>query len=115
MNFVFGLEDVICTPHADFNACRPIANVTPFMQWLKKKGHHITIWTKRLNDLESKLKTEQWLQAHQIPYDRLIFDRPRKAIFVDEKPCNAKYYTHSEDTYVVAELFEEWKLDLDVR
>ena len=52
------MDDVICTPHADINASRPIANVTEFMQWLKKQGHHITIWSTRLNDLENKLKTE---------------------------------------------------------
>ena len=109
LNLVFAMDDVICTPHADINASRPIANVTEFMQWLKKQGHHITIWSTRLNDLETKLKTEQWLKAHQIPYDRLLFDRPRKAIFVDETPSSCKYYTHSDDLYTVAELFEEWK------
>ena len=54
------------------------------MQWLKlNKGHHITIWTKRSNELETKMKTEDWLKIQQIPYNRLLFDRPRNAVFVN--------------------------------
>ena len=105
------MDDVICTPHADINASRPIANVTEFMQWLKKQGHHITIWSTRLNDLETKLKTEQWLKAHQIPYDRLLFDRPDTFIDIDEAPSHAKFYKHVDDLGVVAQMYEEWKND----
>ncbi len=110
MNLVFEMEHVICSPNADYNLCRPIANVTEFMQWLRKSGHHITIWTKRSNELEVKMKTEDWLKIQQIPYDRLLFDRPRKAIFVDETPSNCQYFgTDSNDVFVVSELFKEWK------
>ena len=49
VNLVFEMEHVICSPNADYNLCRPIANVTEFMQWLKKQGHHITIWCTREN------------------------------------------------------------------
>ena len=82
------------------------------MQWLSKKGHHITIWTQRSNELETKLKTEGWLKIQQIPYDRLLFDRPRKAIFVTETPSSCQYYTSIGDNGVVSELFEEWKRSL---
>lgn len=112
MNLVFELEHVVCTPNADYNLCKPIVNVTEFMQWLQKEGHHITIWTRRFNDLETKLKTEQWLKLNQIPYNRLIFDRPRNAIFVDETPSNCKYFTHTDDVCTIAGLFEEWKKDI---
>jgi len=112
MNLVFELEHVICSPNADYDLCKPIVNVTEFMQWLKKKGHHITIWTKRFNDLGTKLKTEEWLKIHQISYDRLIFDRPRNAIFVDETPSNCKYFNHNDDVLTTAQLFEEWKEEI---
>ena len=112
MNLVFELEHVICSPNADYDLCKPIVNVTEFMQWLKKEGHHITIWTKRFNDLGTKLKTEGWLKIHQISYDRLIFDRPRNAIFVDETPSNCKYLGYSDDVLAVAALFEEWKKEI---
>tara|TARA_Y100000034_G_scaffold131711_1_gene193059 strand:+ start:2083 stop:2472 length:390 start_codon:yes stop_codon:yes gene_type:complete len=112
MNLVFELEHVICSPNADYNLCKPVVNVTEFMQWLKKEGHHITIWTKRFNDLGTKLKTEEWLKIHQISYDRLIFDRPRNAIFVDETPSNCKYLGYNDDVIAVAALFEEWKKEI---
>ena len=114
MNLVFGLDGVICTiAHPSdpprYDACLPLANVTEFMQWLKKKKHHITIWSTRLNDLASKIATEKWLELNQIPYDRLLFDRPSNPIFVDETPPNSKYYTAVGDNNIITMLFEEWK------
>jgi len=114
MNLVFGLDGVICTvPHPfdppRYDDCLPLANVTEFMQWLKKKNHHITIWSTRLNDLASKIATEKWLELNQIPYDRLLFDRPNNPIYVDETPPNSKYYRGVGDNNVVSMLFEEWK------
>jgi len=108
MNLVFGLDGIICTPIARYGEARPLANVTEFMQWLKKKDHHITIWAERPNTLESKISTESWLKMHQIPYDRLLFDRPSDPVFVDETPPNSKYYRYYGDNSVVSILFEEW-------
>ena len=117
MKLVFNLDGVICTPAKgiEFGLVEyvknsmPIANAIEFMQWLKGKGHEITIWSSRPNDLAVKFATEQWLDLHQVPYKRLLFDKPREAIFVDETPANAKYYNYNADVEVVAMLFEEWK------
>jgi hypothetical protein len=89
--------------------CKPIANATEFMQWMRIEGHTITIWSRRPNDLAVKFATEQWLDLHQVPYDRLIFDRPDDAIYVNETPANAKFYSYDDDVAIVAALFEEWK------
>ena len=120
MNLVFGLDGVICSPpsgvlplqYPDYEHSLPLANVTEFMQWLKEREYHITIWAERPNTLESKLTTERWLKVHQIPYDRLLFDRPEQPIFVDETPPNAKYYQHFGDNSVISMLFEEWVKEL---
>ena len=117
MKLVFNLDGVICTPPAGVQFgiveyvknSKPIENAIEFMQWLKGKGHEITIWSSRPNDLAVKFATEQWLDLHQVPYNRLLFDRPREPIFVDETPSNAKYYSYNSDVEVVAMLFEEWK------
>ena len=106
MNLVFGLDGVIC--HRD----KPLANVIEFMQWLKIKNHHITIWSTRDNTLESKLKTERWLKMEQIPYDRLLFDKPDQPVFVDDTPPNAKYFRTFGDNDIVSTLFEEWIEDI---
>ena len=116
MKLVFNLDGVICTPPKGvqfglveyIKHSKPIVNVVEFMQWLKKE-HHITIWTNRPNDLAVKYATENWLDLNGVPYDRLLFDRPDDAIYVNETPSNAKYYTYDDDVKVVAELFEEWK------
>ena len=118
MNLVFGLDNVICTPAKAINFgivefikdSKPIEDVVEFMQWAKK-NHSITIWCERPNDLAVKLATENWLYLHQIPFDRLLFDRPRDYVRVDETPSHAKFYKHIDDLGVVAEMYEEWKND----
>ena len=117
MKFVFQLDGVICTPPegVQFGVVeyvqhsKPIANATEFMQWLRKEEHDIIIWSRRPNDLAVKFATEQWLDLHQVPYDRLLFDRPDEAIFVNETPANAKYYAYDDDVAIMAALYEEWK------
>ena len=115
MRLVFDLDGVICTPPRGIqfgvvtwvDKCKPIVNAIEFMQWIHKQGHEIIIWCSRPNDLAVKFATEQWLDLHQVPYHRLIFDRPVSPIFVNETPSNAKYYAYDDDVKVVAELFEE--------
>ena len=117
MKLVFNLDGVICTPPKGIQfgvieyieKSKPIANAVEFMTWLKQREHEIIIWTNRPNDLAVKFATEQWLDLHQVPYQRLPFDRPDDAIYVNETPNNAKYYAYDDDVNVVAELFEEWK------
>jgi len=117
MKFVFQLDGVICTPPEGVQFgiveyvkhSKPIANAAEFMHWLREEGHMITIWSRRPNDLAVKFATEQWLDLHQVPYDRLIFDRPDEAIFVNETPANAKYFSYDDDVAIMAALFEEWK------
>ena len=116
MKLVFNLDGVICTPPSGIQFgiveyvknSLPIANAIEFMQWIKKE-HEITIWTNRPNDLAVKFATEQWLDLHQVPYNRLLFDRPEESVFVDETPSNAKYYSYDSNVEIVAMLFEEWK------
>ena len=117
MNFVFNLDNVICTPAKGIKFgiidyiehCRPIEDTVIFMKWLVTKGHTITIWCERPNDLAVKLGTESWLKINQIPYDRLLFDRPLHMVNVDETPSHAKFYKHLGDLGIVAEMYEEWK------
>ena len=81
-----------------------------FVFFCRLKGNNeIIIWTNRPNDLAVKFATEQWLDLHQVPYDRLLFDRPDDPVFVNETPANAKYYSYDSDIQVVGMLFEEWK------
>ena len=119
MNLVFNLDGVICTPpkgmqlgiYTHMESCLPIEDTNDFMQWCKKNGHHITIWAQRPNDLAVKVATQTWLQLNQVPYDRLLFDRPDDYIDIDEAPSHAKFYKHIDDMGVVAQMYEEWKND----
>jgi len=114
MNLVFGMDGVICTPckdYSDVERAKLLTNVKEFMEWLKKKEHHITIWCKRPNSLDWVMATKEWLVDNRIPYDRLLFDRPYNPIMVTETPPNTKYYKHDADLAMIADMFEEWKDD----
>ena len=119
MNLVFNLDGVICTPpkgvqlgiYTHMESCLPIEDTNEFMQWCRKNGHHITIWAQRPNDLAVKVATEAWLELNQVPYDRLLFDRPDDYIDINEAPSHAKFYKHIDDLGVVAQMYEEWKND----
>ena len=116
MNLIFQLDNVISTPAKgiafglvdNIKHTKPIEDVVEFMQWAHKE-HHITIWCERPNDLAVKYATENWLQLNQVPYDRLLFDRPHKGIDVIETPSHARFYKHLGDLSIVAEMYEEWK------
>ena len=106
MNLVFEMEGVISHKN------KPLANVVEFMHWLKKKGHHITIWSSEVNMLEHKMDTENWLKVEQVPYDRLLFDKPSNPVYVTDTPPNAKYFKTFGDNSIVATLFDEWVEDI---
>ena len=112
MNLVFGMDGIICTPckdYTDVDRAKPLVNVIEFMNWLKENDHHITIWCKRPNSLDWVMATKDWLANHQIPYDRVLFEKPYNPVMVSETPPNAKYYKHDNDLNIVAGLFEDWK------
>ena len=113
------MDGVICTPAKGikfgvldyFDNCLPIEDTNEFIQWCKGKGHNITIWCERPNHLAVKVATEAWLELNQVPYDRLLFDRPDNFVNIDEAPSHAKFYKHIGDMSVVAGMYEEWKND----
>jgi len=112
MNLVFGMDGVICTPckdYRDVERAKPLTNVKEFMTWLMKNEHHITIWCKRPNSLDWVMATKEWLADNQIPYNRVLFDRPYNPVMVTETPPNSKYYKHDGDLNIIADMFEEWK------
>ena len=115
MNLVFSMDGVISTPcktYDEVERAKPLTNVKDFMAWLMKNEHHITIWCKRPNSLDWVMATKEWLADNQIPYDRLLFDRPYNPIMVSETPPNAKYYTHDQDLNIISDMFEEWKKEI---
>lgn len=53
------------------------------IQKLKKKGHHITIYTT--NVVHHKGLIKGWLNAHNIPYDEIDLSKPPYAVLIDDK------------------------------
>ena len=116
MKLVFSLDNVICTPPKGIQFgivdyiknSKPIEDVTEFISWAYDR-HEIIIWAERPNDLAVKIATEEWLKLHDIKYHRLLLDRPKNPVFVDETPSHAKFYKHIGDLSITSSLYEEWK------
>ena len=74
-----------------------------------KLNKELTEKQETITSLEEKVATETWLETEQIPFDRLLFDRPKSPIYVEETPPNAKYHKGVGDNDIIAMLFDEWK------
>jgi len=112
MNIVVGMDGVLCTPCDDFmeaHKCKPITNAVEFLNWLVKEGHHITIWCERSNELSWVMATREWCSKYSVLYSRLLFDRPKHPIFMNETPANAELFSYDHDVEAIAHLFKEWK------
>ena len=55
--------------------------------------------------------TEHWLFTEQIPYDRLLFDRPKDPIFVDDTPPMLNITRLMGDNDIVARMEEMERMD----
>lgn len=56
------------------------------LRQLKQDGHTIILHTAR--HVEDRTITEQWLQIHEVPYDKLVLDKPHADYYVDDKACS---------------------------
>ena len=87
----FDIDNTICTSIRRFHPedilkVKPREKMVKIMRELKKKGHEILIFTRRNACGKNARKlTIQWLRKHDIPYDKLITNKPHFNILVDDR------------------------------
>lgn len=63
----------------------PIEGAKEVLDELKKQGHSIVIFTRR--DASVALETEAWLSKNKMPYDQIIFGKPRQLAIYFSSEC----------------------------
>ena len=91
MQIGFEIDNLICTTVKSLTNREDISKQVPFdgaketLDELKKQGHSIVIYTRR--DASVALETEAWLSKNKIPYDQIIFGRPRQLSIFFANDC----------------------------
>lgn len=91
MQIGFEIDNLICTSVSSLTNREAIEKQTPIegakevLDTLKQQGHAIVIYTKR--DASVALETEAWLSKNKIPYDQIIFDKPRRLAIYFSSEC----------------------------
>ena len=99
--YCFDLDNVLCkTSSNDYKKSRPIKKNIQILDFLKKRGHYIKIFTSRFmgrNKENKKLAmkqgykfTKKQLKKWNVVYDDLIFGKPSYDIFIDDKNLSFK-------------------------
>jgi capsule biosynthesis phosphatase len=112
-SFVIDLDDTICFPdkntqdvYEKYMSAEVNNHVIEGLRRLHKEGWYITIHTARhmktcFNDADEAFArlgqfTADWLDAHKIPFDQLIFGKPYGRFYVDDKAMSIdEFYTFS--------------------
>lgn len=102
LTIAFDLDNTLCTSIRR-NHPEDILKVTPrdimveALRDLKKQGYIILIFTRRSMLKNGHELTKQWLKEHNIPYNKLITDKPHYDIFIEDRamsPLNGWINAH---------------------
>ena len=97
----FDLDNTLCvTEESHYKNSKPIKKNIKFVNFLKRKGFYIKIFTSRFmgrNNENARLAlqlakslTKKQLTKWNVKYDELIFGKPSYDIFIDDKSLNYK-------------------------
>jgi len=112
-SIVIDLDDTICLAdmmiqdvYEKYMSARVNEPLVAGLKRLHKEGWYITIHTARhmktcFNDADEAFArlgqfTADWLDAHKIPFDQLIFGKPYGVFYIDDKAMSLhEFYTFS--------------------
>lgn len=80
--------DQTLTADDGYNPYPPLGEEVPdgeIINWVNEmhEHHRILVYTARTSDLEEP--TRKWLDAHGVKYDELRLNKPKAAVYVDDK------------------------------
>ena len=83
------IDNTLCEPvlsSKDSQNClkvKPYPNVVQLVRNLKNKGHTIILFTHRHSC--TRKATKQWLKDNNIPYDKLVMNKIKYDLLIDDK------------------------------
>ena len=66
-----------------YDKCTPISKTLELIKKLHENGCDIVLMTARYE--EDREKTEKWLKQYEVPYSKLIMDKPNADLYIDDK------------------------------
>lgn len=93
--YFIDLDNTLCfTEKNNYENSTPILERIEYINDLKKKENHITIWTARgsKSGIDYKDLTEKQLKEWKVNYDELILGKPDYDIYIDDKSFNVDTY-----------------------
>lgn len=107
MRIVFDLDDTISVHYnRDFANAVPVMETVEKIRKLKGDGCEIYIYSARgqnsckgdlaLIEKRNREQIEDWLEKHNVPYDRLIFGKPLGDLYVDDKGISLAEFLRGE-------------------
>jgi len=93
MRIVFDLDGVIATGDENtvysngakwnYSNCTVVPGARVVLQKLKEQGHYIIIHTARWT--RDKIKTHEWLENNNIPFNELHMSKPSADVYIDDR------------------------------
>lgn len=89
--YFIDLDNTLCiTNKSEYLSSQPIHERIEYINQLKNKGNHITIWTARgsTSGIDHRELTEKQLKDWNIQYDELLMKKPHYDVYLDDKSFN---------------------------
>lgn len=80
-----------------FETCSPIPEAIAKVNELFNKGHDIWIWTSRFS-IDYYI-TVFWLEKHGVKYHKLILDKPKVDIYIDNQSATMEEVLKDDPTF----------------
>lgn len=89
--YCFDLDGTICTnTEGQYDLAKPLIEIINEIKRLKNLGNNIIIFTARGSGTgqDWRSTTEYQLKSWDVPFDKLIFNKPAADVYIDDKAVN---------------------------
>ena len=106
------IDNTLCEPvfsSKDNQSCLKVKsypNIVQLVKDLKSKGHTIILFTHRHSCTYKA--TKQWLKDNNIPYDKLIMNKIKYDLLIDDKALPPLEYLNSTMIEQYASMVRKW-------
>jgi 7-cyano-7-deazaguanine synthase len=95
LKILVDIDGVLCQNgnYTDYALAVPIVENINHINTLYEQGNHIVLYTSRLAKYDRHV-TYQWLNAHDVKYNNIMYDKPTADLYIDDKAVNySDFYT----------------------
>ncbi len=115
MIFAFDLDNTLCEPINSGKNCKDMLKLKPYkntinsLNCLYKKGHTIIIFTHRSK--KCKKETIKWLKNNNIKHHKLIMNKPKYDLLIDDKSIPPYSYLSGKILEEYSRIIADFKMN----